>query len=184
MPDVTLVKLRGYCQEMMIVWLIWEFAESLHDLRDLLRAWLAGSWVLASPDHRRISRLVGFGLRDRFASPPWGRIRTMWPDFSILGFPWPPCCWMAEQMARAVCWRWVTFRLGFACVLLTASRGGFLAAVVALTGCGDCCLCETASKGICGGAWRCQWCRGWTLVLRPARNARTNSIDCRSVAKW
>ena len=41
------MKLRGYLQEMMIVWLIWEFAESSDDLRNLMRVWLAGSWVLA-----------------------------------------------------------------------------------------------------------------------------------------
>ena len=27
-PDATLIKLRGYFQEMMIVWLIWEFGEA------------------------------------------------------------------------------------------------------------------------------------------------------------
>ncbi len=31
----------------MIVWLVWEFAESAGDLRALLRAYVAGSWVLA-----------------------------------------------------------------------------------------------------------------------------------------
>ena len=31
----------------MIVWLVWEFAESPGDLRALLRAYVAGSWVLA-----------------------------------------------------------------------------------------------------------------------------------------
>ena len=46
-PDATLIKLRGYFQEMMIVWLVWEFGESPRDVRDLMRAWLAGSWVLA-----------------------------------------------------------------------------------------------------------------------------------------
>src|ERR1700692_3426691 len=30
-PDVTLMKLRGYLQEMMIVWLVWEFVDSPHD---------------------------------------------------------------------------------------------------------------------------------------------------------
>ena len=44
-PDATLMKLRGYFQEMMIVWLIWEFGESARDVRNLMRAWLAGSWV-------------------------------------------------------------------------------------------------------------------------------------------
>ena len=36
-PLATLDKLRGYFQEMMIVWLVWEFAESPRDLRALLQ---------------------------------------------------------------------------------------------------------------------------------------------------
>ena len=43
----TLEKMRGYFQEMMIVWLVWEFAETPGDLRTLMRALVAGSWVLA-----------------------------------------------------------------------------------------------------------------------------------------
>src|SRR5579863_413510 len=43
----TLEKMRGYFQEMMLVWLVWEFAESFSDLRSLLQAYVAGSWVLA-----------------------------------------------------------------------------------------------------------------------------------------
>jgi CDP-diglyceride synthetase len=46
-PLATLAKMRGYFQEMMIVWLVWEFAESAGDLRALMRAYVAGSWVLA-----------------------------------------------------------------------------------------------------------------------------------------
>ena len=46
-PLVTLARMRGYFQEMMIVWLVWEFAESAGDLRALLRPIVAGVWVLA-----------------------------------------------------------------------------------------------------------------------------------------
>jgi len=47
-PQATLDKMRGYFQEMMIVWIVCEFAESSGDLRSLLRAYVAGSWVLAA----------------------------------------------------------------------------------------------------------------------------------------
>src|SRR5271166_2346858 len=47
-PMATVEKIRGYFQEMMIVWLVWEFAETPRDLRALLRAYVAGSWVLAA----------------------------------------------------------------------------------------------------------------------------------------
>src|SRR5690242_1411371 len=46
-PVATLDKMRAYFQEMMIVWLVWEFAESPNQLRTLMRAYVAGSWVLA-----------------------------------------------------------------------------------------------------------------------------------------
>ena len=46
--QATLPRLRGYFQVMMAVWLVWEFAESPEDLRDLLRAYVAGSWALAA----------------------------------------------------------------------------------------------------------------------------------------
>src|SRR5580658_10369729 len=57
-PLVTLDKMRGYFQEMMIVWLVWEFAESPQDLRGLLQAFVAGSWVLAA------LTLVNFGAAE------------------------------------------------------------------------------------------------------------------------
>ncbi len=37
----------------MIVWLVWEFADTPADLRNLLRATVAGSWVLAASHARR-----------------------------------------------------------------------------------------------------------------------------------
>ncbi len=43
----TQEKLRGFAQEMMAVWLVWEFAETPRDQRALLRAFVAGCWVLA-----------------------------------------------------------------------------------------------------------------------------------------
>lgn len=60
-PHGTLVKLRGYPQEMMLVWLVWEFTDNPENLRNLFRAWLAGSWVLA------LLTIVSFVLTDRSA---------------------------------------------------------------------------------------------------------------------
>src|SRR6516162_4059 len=41
-PAATLARLRGYFQVMMTVWLVWEFAATPEDMRDLLRACVAG----------------------------------------------------------------------------------------------------------------------------------------------
>ena len=83
---VTLEKLRAYFQEMMIVWLVWEFADTPADLRNLLRATVAGSCVLA------VLTLLAFRSPDavatgqiRFAA--YGQDPNEVARFLDLGFP-------------------------------------------------------------------------------------------------
>ena len=133
-PATTLEKLRGYFQETMIVWLVWEFVESPRDLRRVLRVWVAGSWVLAvltlmnfaSPAAMMVSQV-------RFAAT--GQDPNDVARFLDLGFP------VAALLARSES-RWAGrllalgyLPLGLIAVLLTASRGGFVAAVAAVGGC-------------------------------------------------
>jgi O-antigen ligase len=130
---VTLEKLRAYFQEMMIVWLVWEFADTPADLRDLLRATVAGSWVLA------VLTLLAFRSPEaivtgqiRFAA--YGQDPNEVARFLDLGFPLAALLVNSER-------RWPLrfmaigfLPLGVVAVLLTASRSGFLAALVALAG--------------------------------------------------
>ena len=140
---VTFEKVRGSFQELMIVWLVWEFAETPEDLRSLLRAFIAGTWVLA------ILTIVNFNSPEaialgqyRFAA--YGQDPNDVARFLDLGFPlaallansqagaWPESCasvWPERVLAIGY------LPLGLVAVLLTASRGGFLAALVALIGC-------------------------------------------------
>ena len=129
----SLMKLRAYFQECMIVWLVWEFAETPADLRNLVRAAVAGSWVLAlltlaafrSPEAMAAGQI-------RFAA--YGQDPNDMARFLDLGLP------LAALLAR--CERgWAMRLLGFGflpvgiiAVLLTASRSGFLAALAALAG--------------------------------------------------
>jgi O-antigen ligase len=134
-PLVTRARMRGYFQEMMIVWLVWEFAESAADLRALLRAYVAGAWVLA------LLTLASFVSADamaaeqiRFAAA--GQDPNDVARFINLGFPLAALLVNSEPR-----WLWRLLAagylpLGLVAVLLTASRGGFLAAVVALMGSG------------------------------------------------
>src|ERR1017187_3414975 len=134
-PQATLGKMRAYFQEMMVVWLVWEFAENSRDLRALLRAALAGSWMLA------ILTVANFGSPEAIAS---GQIRfaAIGQDpndvarFLDLGFPVAALLsgWETRWPGRLLALGYLP--IGFAAVLLTASRGGFVAAVVALGGCG------------------------------------------------
>jgi O-antigen ligase len=132
-PAATLEKARGYFQEMMIVWLVWEFADTPDDLLALLRATIAGSWVLA------VLTLAAFSSPEaiaegqiRFAA--YGQDPNEVARFLDMGFPlaallvncerrWPP-----RLLALGF------FPLGLVAVLLTASREGFLAAVIGIAG--------------------------------------------------
>jgi O-antigen ligase len=134
-PLVTLARMRGYFQEMMIVWLVWEFAESAGDLRALLRAYIAGSWVLA------VLTLASFVSADAMAAEQVrfvaaGQDPNDVARFLNLGFPLAALLVNSERR-----WPWRLLAagylpLGLVAVLLTASRGGFLEVVVALAGSG------------------------------------------------
>jgi O-antigen ligase len=149
-PDSTLIKLRGYLQEVMIVWLVWEFAESPADLRNLMRAWLAGSWVLAA---LTIANFVAYypGSVDQVRFAAVGQDPNDVARYLDLGFPIAALLldgrerWPGKLLAAGY------LPLGFACVLLTASRGGFLAAIVAVLGCGAL-LFRRNPRGIVVGA--------------------------------
>ena len=132
-PVATLEKMRGYFQEMMIVWLMWELADTPADLRSILRATVAGSWVLA------LLTLAAFSSPEAIAAgqirfAAYGQDPNEVARFLDLGFPlaallvncerrWPP-----RLLALGF------FPLGIFAVLLTASREGFLAAVIGIAG--------------------------------------------------
>jgi O-antigen ligase len=130
---VTVTRLRGYFQVMMAVWLVWEFAETPQDLRDLLRAYVAGSWVLAV---LTIANLASPDAADQVRFMAQGQDPNDVAHFLDLGFPMSALLlesesgWMGKLLALGY------LPVGLVGVLLTASRGGFLAALVALTGCG------------------------------------------------
>jgi len=132
-PAATLEKIRGYFQEMMIVWLVWEFADTPADLRALLRATVAGSWVLAlltlaafsSPEAIAVGQI-------RFAA--YGQDPNEVARFLDLGFPLAALLVNCERRRPPRLMALGFFPLGLVAVLLTASREGFLAAVIGITG--------------------------------------------------
>lgn len=132
--QATLEKMRAYVQEMMIVWLVWEFAETPHDLRALLRAYVCGSWVLAGLTVANLVSTVALTAgQARFAAV--GQDPNDVARFLDLGFPLAALLLNCEPR-----WPWRLLALGYlpvglAAVLITASRGGFVAALLALAGC-------------------------------------------------
>jgi len=148
-PLTTLVKLRGYFQEMMIVWLVWEFADSPQDVRALLRAFVAGSWVLA------LLTLANFGSAEAVAA---GQIRFVAEGqdpndvarFLDLGFPLAAVLLNGERRWPARLLALGYLPLGLVAVVLTASRGGFLAAILSLFGCGLLLMRQHARAALAG----------------------------------
>jgi O-antigen ligase len=134
-PLETVARLRGYFQELMIIWLVWEFAEDAGDLRALLRVTVAGSWVLAALTVANFASAEAIAnAQVRFAAI--GQDPNDVARFLDLGFPLAALLLNSERR-----WPWRLLAagylpLGLLGVLLTASRGGFLAALVALLGSG------------------------------------------------
>jgi O-antigen ligase len=130
----TLEKMRGFFQEMMVVWLVCEFADTPRDLRALLRAFIAGSWVLAllTLANFRSPEAIIAG-QARFAA--YGQDPNDVARFLDIGFPLAALLESSESrwLGRLLALGYLP--LGLVAVLLTASRGGFVAAVVAMAGC-------------------------------------------------
>jgi hypothetical protein len=133
-PLLTLEKMRGYFQEMMIVWLVWEFAETPRDLRSLLQAYVAGAWVLAALTFSNFSSADAIAAGQiRFVAE--GQDPNDAARYLDLGFPLAALLLNSESRWRGRILALGYLPIGLVAVLLTASRGGFLAVVVALAGC-------------------------------------------------
>jgi O-antigen ligase len=133
-PLATLDKLRGYFQEMMIVWLVWELAESPRDLRALLRAYVIGSWVLVALTLASFSSPEAVALGQiRFVAE--GQDPNDVARYLDLGFPLAALLLNCEPRWPGRLLALGYLPLGLVAVFLTASRGGFIAALVALLGC-------------------------------------------------
>jgi O-antigen ligase len=127
----TLQHLRGYFQEFILVWLVWEMVDSPGDLGNVLRAYVAGAGVLAALTVGSFV-LLAEGNRIRFAAE--GQDPNDAARLLDLAFPLAALLFGSES-------RWPTrllvtayVPLGVLGVVLTASRSGFLDALIALTG--------------------------------------------------
>lgn len=130
---VTLEKLRAYAQQMLPVWLVWEFTEEPADLRALLRAVVAGCWVLALltiVDFRSVDAIAAGQVR--FSA--YGQDPNDVARFLDLGLPLAALLSCAESQRLTRLLALLYLPVGLLAVLLTASRGGFLASLVALSG--------------------------------------------------
>jgi O-antigen ligase len=132
-PQETLEKLRSLFQEMMVVWLVWEFAETPDELRGLLRAYVAGSWVLAVLSLSNFASAEAVAAQQiRFVAE--GQDPNDVARFLVLGLPLAALLFGSERRwpGRLLALGYIP--LGLFAVVLTASRGGLIASVAALAG--------------------------------------------------
>ncbi len=154
-PHLTLEKMRGYFQEMMIVWLVWEFVDTAEDLRAILRVWLAGSGVVV------VLTIADFVLTDTRTSDQF-RFVAVGQDpndvarFLVFGFPIAALLFEGKgnRLGRVLALSYLP--LGLAGVLLTASRSGFVGAGVALAGCALL-LLQNHARGVIAGILALPW---------------------------
>ena len=133
-PDLTLEKMRGFFQELMIVWLVWELAESPEDVRSLMRAYVAGAWVLAL---LTLGSLASGGSEvDQIRFVAEGQDANDMARYLDLGLPMAALLLTCERRTVARIFAAGYLPLGVLAVLVTASREGFVAALIALAGCG------------------------------------------------
>jgi O-antigen ligase len=132
-PPATFERMRAYAQVMMIVWIVWELAEKAGDLRDLMRAYVGGSWVLAA---LTIASFASRGAADQVRFAAEGQDPNDVARFLDLGLPLAALLVNAEPRWWRKALALGYLPVGLAGVLLTASRGGFLAASIAIAGCG------------------------------------------------
>jgi len=129
----TLLEMRAYPQVMLAVWVVWEFADSAWDLRWLLRAFVAGSWVLAGLTVANFASPEALAAGQvRFAAV--GQDPNDVARFLVLGLPLAALLLNCETGWRGRMLAMGYFPLGLLGVLLTASREGLLAGLVGLAG--------------------------------------------------
>lgn len=132
-PEATLEKIRSYFQVMMLAWIVWEVADTPQQLNGLMRAFVAGCWVLALLTAMNFASASAVAAQQiRFVAE--GQDPNDVARFLDLGFPLATLLFATEsqRLVRALAIGYVP--VGLMAVLLTASRGGFSGALTALLG--------------------------------------------------
>ena len=130
-PEATRAKFLTYLQLVVLVWLIWEIAWSPERQRALLQAYVLGvSFAAVMTLYRYLSHVAIIDETTRFTALSF--------NFNELGMTLAlglPMAWYLglSQPHQRLAWIWRLYLpLGVTAILLTASRGAFLAALVAL----------------------------------------------------
>jgi O-antigen ligase len=130
-PEATRVRIKTYVQLLVLVWLIWEVAWSPERQRALLQAYVLGACVLAlATIHNYLTGVPLPYHPERFTA-----LNQNANELGITLAIGLPMAWFLSlsQPDRRFAWLWqLSILVTITATLLTASRGAFLAAVVAL----------------------------------------------------
>ncbi len=131
-PLTTLNKIRAYFQVMMVVWIGWEFLETPAHARHFLRAILLGSILLALLTLFNFTSVATTAVIQQSRFTASGQDPNDVARFLDLVFPIAALL-LAEDHSIVIRMLAAAYLpLGLLAVVLTASRGGFLGAIVAL----------------------------------------------------
>lgn len=134
-PDMTAQRVATYAQLILLVWLIWQFADTPSRQRGLLQAYVAGAYVTAADMIRNYLGGVRYVSAEGYEheSVTSGQFRPNDVAFMLV-LAIPIAWYLAVRHGRGIL-MWVNrlfVPLGFVGVLLTASRGAFIPALFAL----------------------------------------------------
>jgi len=125
-PSATAVSIYTFVQMFVMVWLVWEFAQTRREQILLLRAYMAGSLVSS------VGALVGFFRNTGLNNGRYTGLGFNPGDLAfILALAIPISLYLAVQERRKLL-AWVAGTatvLAFCAIILTASRGSLIACV-------------------------------------------------------
>jgi O-antigen ligase len=129
-PDETLLALGTLFQLFMMVWLIWELASREGEQRQLMQAYVLGTYVSGIDTVYRYFFNLGSDLMNRYASTGFNP-----NDLAlVMAVSIPLSYYLAIQSEGLMAWVYrLQLVLAGTTILLTASRDGLLASLVALT---------------------------------------------------
>lgn len=130
----TLRDVRGYVQDYMIVWLIWELIDTPQHMRNILRACVAGAYVLAALTIYAF--LSGAAAADQARFVAEGQDPNDVARYLNLLLPLAALLVCSEPRRAGRLLASAYLPVGFLAVLLTASRSGLVGSIAAFCGCG------------------------------------------------
>lgn len=138
----------GLFQQMVVLWLVWELAESPGDLRAMMRAYVLGACVLALLTWATLG-LPGAAEQVRFV--PVGQDPNDVARYLVLGIPMAALLMNADTHWTERVLAGAYIPLAVFAVVLTASRGGFLSLLVVLAGSGLLAMRRRRIVAVAGG---------------------------------